>query len=102
VRVVWKALRKAARDEANFVLKVEDAGAFLIGPWWKARKALDVMGVCLSAAVTANGRRMRNAIMLCVSWVDCLIGRVVKEAATASSRRRRRFEPHLPSYAPSA
>jgi hypothetical protein len=74
VRVVWKALRKVARDEANFVLKVEGAGAFLIGPWWKARKALDVMGVCLRAAVTANGRRMRNAIMLCIWW-DGLSGR---------------------------
>jgi hypothetical protein len=65
----WKALRKVARDEANFVVKLEGAGAFLIGPWWKARKALDVMGVCLRAAVTANGRRMRNAIMLC-----CVMG----------------------------
>jgi len=49
------------------VLKVDGVGAFLMGPWWKARKAVDVMGVCLSAAVTANGRRMRKAIVfVCV------------------------------------
>ena len=46
------------------MLKLEGVGAFLMGPWWKARKAVDVMGVCLSADVTANGRRMRNAIVL--------------------------------------
>ena len=46
-------------------LKVDGVGAFLMGAWWKARKAVDVMGVCLRAAVTANGRRIRNAIVLC-------------------------------------
>lgn len=50
-------------DEANLVLKLEGAGAFLIGPWWKARNALDVMG-CFSADATANGLRIRNAIVL--------------------------------------
>lgn len=62
----WNALRKVARDEANLVLKLFGVGAFLMGPWWKARKAVDVMGVCLNAAVTANGRRIRNAIVLCM------------------------------------
>lgn len=52
------------RDEANLVVKVDVLGAFLTGPWWKARKVEDAMGVvCLSAAVTANGLRIRNAIV---------------------------------------
>lgn len=46
------------------MLKLDGAGAFLMGPWWKARKAEDVMGVCLSADVTAKGRRIRNAIVV--------------------------------------
>ena len=66
--------------------KVEGVGAFLMGAWWKARKAVDVMGVCLRAAVTANGRRIRNAIVLCavcVWWVmGCLMERVAEEAET--------------------
>lgn len=76
----WKAERKVARDEANLVLKVDGVGAFLMGPWWKARKAEDVMGVCLSAAVRANGRRMRKAIV-------CVCDEVVVRSSQSSKRQ---------------